>query len=533
MSRILSLACSAEKRSLFESIEKDFNAVGYRDLDGADLALRCSYYDDAYVLGSVAGRDFRFFIPASALSELSLREMLAQRYQQEEPPVVAFSSFAASPVVLVMSSPVFERLGGKAVWQSSESPPWSRLMRKRTADGPTIGRLPDGLGWHSLVRQEQQLRLVHAHGTTVDGLAVMAAEWMWACGGREPSADDTAGHARDLVKALEERVVEYAPDDRTALHRSHSAEADVVLVQERAALAAVTEESGDESVIVYPAEGTLWVDQVLGQVQYGENEGPIEHAYELLSAHLRSPQTADRILTHGLHPAGSSLGTRKDSDRILAAHPAAQRGSVRIANSGAPPMVLPGYQSVKIISDSWGSVAKAADVVLVLDISGSMTGSKLAAACEAIRRFCTRPQSTATAVGLVTFESTAVVAVPVQPIAQAVPAIESAIRSVSAGGGTALFDAATAAVAELERAAGPGHLRAVLLLTDGEENKSQNTLSEARTALDHANATVFAIAYGADADEATLRRLAGESGLVVTASSRDIEEIYEALSAHV
>lgn len=98
---------------------------------------------------------------------------------------------------------------------------------------------------------------------------------------------------------------------------------------------------------------------------------------------------------------------------------------------------------------------------------------------------------------------------------------------------TALFDAVAVAVAELERAAEPGHLRAVLLLTDGVENRSHTTLSAARSALEDASVTVFAIAYGSDADEASLRLLAGASGLVVTASVRDIEEIYEALSAHV
>jgi uncharacterized protein YegL len=532
VSRILSLACSAEKKSLFESIEMDFNAVGYRDLDGTELALRCHYYDDPYVLGSVAGRDFRYFIPASAFSEFSLRDLLAQRYQEAAPPEVAYSSFAASPVVLVMSSRVYELLGGKGTWQSLKSSRWPRRMRQRKAKGPAIRRIPGGVGWHSLVAQGRELRLAHAHGTTADGLAVMTAEWVWACGGREPSAGDAAGRARDLVKALEEQVVEYAPDDRTALLRAQSAQADVVLVREDAALAAATE-SGGESVIVYPAEGTLWVDQVLGRVQYEEIQGPIDRGYELLSAHLHSTQTADRILTHGMHPAGSALGTRNDSARLMAAHPAAQQGSIRIANSGAAPMVLPGYQSVKIISGSWGSVAKAADICLVLDTSGSMAGSKLTAACEAIRRFCARPQSTATAVGLVTFAGTAVATVPVQPLVQATSTIESAIRSVSAGGETALFDAVAVAVAELHRAAGLGHLRVVLLLTDGEENRSRKTFSEARIELEAAGVTVFAIAYGADADEATLRRLTGESGLVVTASPRDVEEIYAALSAHV
>lgn len=521
MSRMLSIACSSEKRSLFEPIVEDFNTVGYRDFDGEGLTLRCNFYEDAYILGGVVTHDFGLFVPASALSAFRLQDMWAQRYQQQEPLRVQFLTFAASPVAFVMSSRIYDLLGGEA------APEWGRRSHEQTTR-----QVAPGVGWQSLVGQEQQLRLVHAHGTTADGLAVLTAEWMWSCGGREPSAADAVGVARDLVGALEERVVEYVPDDRTAFRRARSREADVVLAQERAALAAFAEEGGEEPVIVYPADGTVWVDQVLGRVQYGETE-PIDHAYTTLLAHLRSPQTADRLLAYGLHPADSALGTREDSDRILAAHPAGQRGSVRIANTGTPPMRLPGYQSVRIISSAWSGVAKAAVVCLVVDISGSMEGSKLAAACEAIRRFCDRPQSTATALGLVTFDSAAVVVVPVQPIAEAKPAIESAIRSVAAGDMTALFDAVAVAVAELERAAEPGHLRAVLLLTDGVENRSHTTLSAARSALEDASVTVFAIAYGSDADEASLRLLAGASGLVVTASVRDIEEIYEALSAHV
>ena len=153
-------------------------------------------------------------------------------------------------------------------------------------------------------------------------------------------------------------------------------------------------------------------------------------------------------------------------------------------------------------------MAKAADVCLVLDISGTITGSKLAAACEAIRRFCDRPQSTATAVRLVSVEDRCGCRPrPANRPGHTSHRIGDPVRECGRCDGSATTVAV--AVAELERAASPGHLRAVLLLTDGEENSSQTTFSEAQTALDDAGVTVFAIAYGADADEATLRLLVG------------------------
>jgi Mg-chelatase subunit ChlD len=525
MSRILPIACSADKESLFAAIQAEFNAAGYRDYDGTDLALRCSYFNDDVLMRELI-YEFQLVVPASAVSSFNLREM---RDERQESPVVDFSRFAASPVVIVMSSRTYDALGGDVAAQAARRPRFSRSMDH----GSRPGQLSAGIGWQSLVGRDVPLRLMHAHGTTADGLAVLAAEWMWACGGREPSADDARGQAGNLVGALEDLVVEYAPDDDTALRRYRSAGADVVLAQERAVLASLGDQSANESVIVYPAEGTVWIDQVLGRVRRGDAERPDDHAHNVLSEHLRSAQTSERLLINGLHPAGRALGTRQDSERLLAAHPAARRGAVRIINPGAPPMVLPGYRGVRTIAEAWASVAKTADVCLVLDTSVSMEGDKLAAAREAVRRFCRRPQSTATTVGLITFQNTAIVAVPVQPFAAATPAIDLALGTVTAGGSTALIDAVGVAVAELERVAGPGHLRAVLLLTDGHENRSRMKLPDAQAALARAGATVFSIAYGADADLPTLRLLAGTSGLTVTASVRDIEEIYEALSAHI
>jgi uncharacterized protein YegL len=532
MSHIVTVACSAEKEPLFASIQDDFNAAGYRDHDGSELALRCTFFEDADIFRRGLLYEFDFFVPGSAVSSLSLREFPERDNPREEIPFADFSSFAASPVVLAMSPRTYDGLGGGATPESRRS--FGKFQgAMRLGRRMTFRQRPGGVGWQSLVTRNEQLRLMHAHGTTPDGLAVMAAAWMWACGGREPSAEDATGQAGQLVGALEERVAEYAPDDRTVLQRFRSAAADVMLLQERVVLAALTEQSVDELVIVYPAEGTVWIEQVLGRARRHGNGRNLRHAHELLSAHLHSPQTATRLPPSGLHPLGQALGTRQDSARLMSAHPATRQGRAHVVNRGAPPLILPGYQGVRTIYRAWPSVAKAAAVCLVLDMSGSMSGHKLAAASEAVRRFCRRPQSTETTLGLVTFENTAAVAVPFQPIISATPVIDSVLNHVTATGGTAMFDAVAVGVSELERAAVTGHLRAIVLLTDGQENSSRTTLSDAQAALADAGVIVFAIAYGADADLAGLQALAGTSGLTVTASEQDIEEIYEALSAHV
>jgi uncharacterized protein YegL len=507
VSRTLSIACAAEKEPLLALIEEEFNAAGHRDDNGTDLVLDCRYVDDARLLGSGIFYESDYFIPPSAASLLTLPELW-----DNDAPRLRFTSFASSPVVLAMTGQLYDILAGRA-----------RALAPRR---------PTAVGWHSLVGDGEQLRLMHAHGTTADGLAVLAAEWMWASDGREQAVVDVEGPARQLVSALEDRVVEYAPDDRAVLRRFRSAGADVVIAQEQAVLAAFADPEAGGVVIAYPAEGTVWVDQVLCSLRRGDMHRSRDLAHEVLSAHLLSPQTAVRLRADGLHPVGQVMGTRSDSELLLAAQPAGGRGSVRIANPGAPPMVFPRYRTVRTISEAWADVAKAADMCLILDISQSMAGTKLAAACDGVRGFCRRPRSTATAIGLITFNNTATVVVPVSLASTSVHAIESALRHVHEAGRTALLDAVVTGVAELERVAEPGRTRAIVLLTDGEDNNSRATFAGTQAVLAAAGITAFAIAYGDGADLAALQRLAGSGGLAVSASVRDIDEIYEALSAH-
>jgi Ca-activated chloride channel homolog len=502
MSTILSIACSIDKEALFTSIQDEFNAARHQTSDGEAFEVRFHFYEDADVIHWVLARDFQLFLPSSGFSLFDLQQRWGERRQGEEEAPVEYSPFAASPVVFAMSQETHETLGGEAT----------------------------SIGWHTLLEHEPPLRLTHAHGGTVDGVAVLAAEWVWAAGGRDPSPEDTEGRTRDMVGAIEGKVVEYGPDDRTVLSRWRSVGADVVVAQERLALAALAD-SESESVIVYPDEGTVWVEQVVARVRAAEDQRA-EDAYRLLSAHLRSSRIAARLRSEGLHPTGAVLGSPDESAQVLTAHPAGKRGSVHLVNPGAPPMVLPGYRSVRIISTAWEGVAKAAHVCLVLDCSGSMGGVKLRGASDAVRKFCSRSQSTDTTLSLVTFDNSVSVRVPAKPITQARPAIEAALNAASAKGGTALFDAVLVASRELEGKADPGHLRAMVLLTDGEENSSASTLHDAKAAAAGAG-LVYAIAYGDDADVETLRSLAGATGLALTASVGDIERIYEALSAHV
>lgn len=169
-------------------------------------------------------------------------------------------------------------------------------------------------------------------------------------------------------------------------------------------------------------------------------------------------------------------------------------------------------------------------VCLVADISGSMAGEKLETAKQGMITFLSQlSEERADAVGLVTFESLAEVAVPIGELSSTEETIAAQIRSLRPKGGTALLDAV--ALARRELASWRTHACAIVLLTDGGENASVTTpldqlLRELRS--DDVPPAVLSLAYGADADFQVLQRLAEATrGKCLTGSVRNVVQLYQ------
>ncbi len=151
--------------------------------------------------------------------------------------------------------------------------------------------------------------------------------------------------------------------------------------------------------------------------------------------------------------------------------------------------------------------------MLVIDISGSMDkNNKLAAAKEAAKSYVAqmRPGDQA---GLITFDTKVYT---VQPITSDTAALNNAIDGLKTGSDTAMYNALIQAEKALDGVSGR---KAIIVLTDGLDNKSQSTAKDVINGISQSGLTISAVGFG-DAnsrdqtglDEAALKSLAEKSG---------------------
>ena len=183
-------------------------------------------------------------------------------------------------------------------------------------------------------------------------------------------------------------------------------------------------------------------------------------------------------------------------------------GTIQISENGAvmKPVDLRGGGDV-------GGGAIPVTTMLVIDISGSMDkNGKLDAAKEAGKKYVSQMRP-GDQVGLMTYDTKVYT---VQPITTDIAMLTSAIDGLKSGSDTAMYNALVEAEKTL---AGISGRKAIIVLTDGLDNKSKNSADDVIAGIGQSGLTISAIGFG-DAgitgqtglDEAGLKSLSEKTG---------------------
>ena len=243
---------------------------------------------------------------------------------------------------------------------------------------------------------------------------------------------------------------------------------------------------------------------------------------------------------------------------LLLAAPAWAAGPVQVRITAVDPSDYPNVRVVASITDAAGKPIdglRATDVlisedgrpqraalervgetqplvlVLVLDVSGSMAGKPLADAKAALNVLVSS-LAVGDSAAFITFNSGVSVE---QPLTTDKTALTAAIGRATANGNTAIFDAESVALDVLADAA-PRARRAIVLLTDGEDNASRIPLATINERMHAQTFPLYVVGLGTSLNNATLQSLANAGtggGLYIAPTSAQLAGIYAALAQEI
>ncbi len=290
--------------------------------------------------------------------------------------------------------------------------------------------------------------------------------------------------------------------------------------------------SEGQLVAIYPKEGTLWADFPFALLELDGRTGPAvtrnqRSAYLAFTRFLLSKDSQYALLEQGFRPVDLTI------ELLAEPSPFAETGTVDPL-SPQTLLPLPPQPVLEVVLDVWRLSMRPANVMLVVDSSESMQGSKLARAKTALQGFVDQIQGDRDRIGLVEFGSGVKQYGALQWLdAEGRGHILRLIENMQAGGSTRLIDAVWAAHNELKDLADSDAIYAIVVLTDGRDNDSEHRLRELQRDIQRAHnpVSIHTVAFGRDADAGLLEDLARiGNGRFYRADETTIEEIYRRIA---
>jgi Ca-activated chloride channel family protein len=506
----VSLLYSPEKQALIAPLVKKFNA------SGAGVFVDAKVVPSGEAETALARGELKptMWSPASSSWGRLLNYEADQRLVADENP-----SIVRTPLVIAMWKELADAYGY----------PGRKLGFKE------LSELAVG-GWAAVGKpQFGTFKYVHTNPDfSTSGLSAVAASYYAAASKREGLTIADIGRARAQVKRLERSIVHYG--DITGFIadelRRHGLGYASAAAMEETTLIDFNRRAGDgpRLVAVYPTEGTFFSDNPLITLR-----GPWVSARQRRAASKFSDFLAREITPavagrHGFRPADPAT---------------APAGLVTRANGVDPDqpeieLKLPEPKVLARIRTAWREDRKPANVMVVLDNSGSMSEeNKLVRAKEGLRGFLAAA-SPEDRIGLMKFSDKVDELVPIAPMARNRKRLEAALRDIFPEESTALRDAVIAGLHAVDAKVDEDAINAVVVLTDGLNTVSGRSVEEVAAELakqpqreSGGQIRVFTIAYGAEPNKVELGRYAQESGgREFEAGTQNIAAVYRLISSY-
>ena len=506
----LTMAVSPEKTELFKGLVDAYNQRNFKASTSEKLDVAIVPFDPDRMLDAALANEFQAVSPDSSIWLDQLDREFQGRQGTDASIVGQTVRFAVTPVVIAM-------------WRDKAQ---------------SLGWPTQPIGWSDLLAEAQRDRnFKWSHPSTTSASGVLATLAMFYAGAdktRGLTIDDVRSQkVLDYVGALEKTVRYYGEGELPTAQRVAQTGRDYLdaFVASEAIVIWANQQPGVDLVAVYPSEGALWQDHPLALLEGANLTDLNREAFRSFASFITSADAQQLILAKGYRPADLTIKLDGPSSPITLANG---------ADPSQPQTALqvPGAQVLDVVRESWLAYKRRTNVMLVVDTSGSMEGTKLSNVQTALKTFIDQVKSDDERIGLIEFYSSVDELVALNTLKTNRSPLISRISQLEAGGDTSLLDGVVAAYDRLQRLNDPERINAIVVMTDGKENASNIRLNELVAKLQRGNETgvpvvVFGIAYGSDADMSALESIAGATnGQTYRGTVETIKGLYKILSTY-
>jgi Ca-activated chloride channel family protein len=455
--------------------------------------------------------------PASSLWGRLLNFEADRKYVADENP-----SLVSSPIVIAMWEPLARALG----WPRKPIG-FSDVLRLATTKSswaaygkPTFG----------------EFKLGHTNPDfSTSGLSFVAAQYYSAAGKREGlTIEDVRRPAiRKKVRAIEQSIVHYGDTGSFFSEQleEHGAGYASAVAMEETTLLEFNEgrtAGAMKLVAIYPEEGTFVADNPYLVLEAPWVTAAQRKAADEFGRWLREQLTPERVARFHYRPGDPRERPLPPVTRANGADPSQPQRRLS----------LPEPRVLATIKAAWHEDRKAANVLLVVDVSGSMSDEdKIGQARLGLQAFL-RELSKRDRVGLMTFSTEPQTIVPLAPFAQNRGLLRMRVSELVASGDTALYNATLRGWETVDALRDDERINAVVVLSDGEDTAGSTKLDDvlarlrARSRGEGRQIRIFTIAYGSDANVVVLEDIAAASGgKAYTGDPKTIEAVYLQISS--
>jgi Ca-activated chloride channel family protein len=521
---VVDIVYGSEKKEWLEPLVQQFNATGNKTVEGKVIEIKATPMGSIESVRGIMDGSLQptVWSPASSV----YLPVAASEWKQTHTGDLFTGTpkdLVLSPVVIAMWQPMAQALGwpDKAIG-------WEDIAQLATSSE----------GWSAYGHPEWgAFKFGHTHPDySNSGIVSIIAE-TYAGLKKEKGLTEADLRSPELLQFLSnvessvihygtstgffgERMFEYGPSYLSAAVLYEN----LIVAQETKRI------SGQSSqvpvVAIYPREGTFWSNHpyvILNAPWVTDEQVEAAKAFEAFL--LDRPQQL-KSLELGFRPADPSIPLASPLDTQHGADPAQPQTILEVPNAA----VINGIRGL------WRQAKKPVDLVVVMDISGSMRGDKISSARSSLMEFIQKLDDR-DRVQITLFSSDIVTLTPLTELGEKRQKVLDSVSGVFEGGDTRLYDATLQAYQELQQNGEPKHIRAIVVLSDGDDTASSATLDNLIYEINQAQGEggnsikLFTIAFGDNADSNILQQMADPTGgREYDSSPETIQKIYDEIA---